>query len=167
MPLRRRELGLSARLWTRPSTRRCAEPTAPLPAPVLAGARAVRHARLRVGGLSARGVITRSSHPASVAPLQQTLLVSAAFLGRSGHFGRLAPSGTRAGACGSEGLQGRRRELGRPWPLGVGELRGRGGGSRARSPQRLPQCSRLGPTRAVARQVPPSAAASVGRPARG
>lgn len=128
----------------RPSARRCAETAAPLSAPVLAGAPVVRLARLRVGGFSARGVVARPSHPASVAALQQRLLVSTALLGRPGHFGRLAPSGTRARACGSDGRQDRRRELGRPWPLGVGPLRRRGRGSRARSPQRLPPVQPLG-----------------------
>lgn len=55
MPLRRRERGLPARLSTRPSARGCVEPAAPLPAPVLAGARVVRLARLRVGGLCPGG----------------------------------------------------------------------------------------------------------------
>lgn len=117
MPLRRRERGLPARLSTRPSARGCVEPAAPLPAPVLAGARVVRLARLRVGGLcpggscssespSFGGCATAEAYRFGCAPRPARPLRPPRFFG------------TQTQARGSEGHRGRRENLADLGPLG-------------------------------------------------
>lgn len=138
------------------SARRCAEPAAPVPAPLLAGA----GVRLiwPEGKLSPHGVVARRSHPVSVAELHWRLLVSAAHLSEPGSLCRVSPpSGARRRACVSKHRLGQQRELGRPCPCRVELLQGRGDVSQARSPQRFPRRS------CPFCKVPLSSAASVGR----
>lgn len=94
------------------SARSCAEPAAPVPAPLLAGA----GVRLiwPEGKLSPQGVVARRSHPVSVAELHWRLLVSAAHLSEPGSLCRVSPSfwGPAPGLC----VQAPPGPAARTWP---------------------------------------------------
>lgn len=152
----RRACGSPGRPSAQPSARRFAEPAAPVPAPLLAGA-GVPHLP-RGETESPRG----SWSPESPSFGGRATLKASRFGRAPQRAGWPLPClplrpGARPRACVSKDRLGRQRELGRPWPCRVGLLRGRGGASQARSPQRFPRRS------CPFGKVPLSSAASVGR----
>lgn len=155
MPPRRRERDLPAGLSRLSGTGRCAQSSAPVPAPVLAGA-GVGQPRLTEGGgkLSPRGIVARLATQLRVAQLRQRLLFLAALL--------FSPSGARPRACTSRGHLVHGEDLTDLGPTGSGC----GGGEEAcpgQDPRRPRPPPHQPPPEQPLGKVAPSAAASLRR----